>query len=242
MLKNNLKSQVRLKVENFKEWNKNEIKALKEFCGEDNFNEKFKEFDNKVKNEYIKLMECIKKEIINFYEKLNKEINQNYKKKFGEKFDIKYITDINNEFNLDKNICIGGTIGSSLVIGGSILGLIFTGGLAAPIVFIVLGGFSLLTFGSVSLSLSFSTKKDKNEMFLLENEEIIEKYDDYLISFNEKAEERVREFSQIIDNINDLNMRDPITYLENKTVFLELINNYRNFIENLFYLFVKILN
>jgi len=234
MLQFNLKREVKLKVDNFKKWNEDNIETLRKFCGEDNFKEKYKEFDNKVKDKYNNLMKCIKKEIDTFYENSIKEINIVYERNFEEKFDIKFITDINNKFNSDKIFCIGGTIGSSLVIGGSILGLIFTGGLAAPIIFIVLGGFSLLGFGAGSISLSFSTKKDKHNMFLSEYEKIMKKLDDYLISFNENIEEKVRIFSLIIDNINDLNMIDPKTYLLNKIVFLELINKYSNFIENLF--------
>ncbi len=220
---------IKNKVSEFKEWNRANINTLKEFCGKEDFEEKFLNFDDKVKIEYDKLEKYIKekreslklncvKEVENFRKDILKDSFENY---------ILYIKDINKDYKSGVYITIGASIASSGSLVSGILGVIFAGGFLFGLSFLglIVGGIFSVACAIDGFNFLKLSKKVKHKQFLDMYLNGVDKLDNFLNNIYNDLESLERECSQEIDNINDINMINPKVYLENKNLFIQNVNN-----------------
>lgn len=136
---------IQKKIQDFKKWNKeNVINPLEKLCGTQEFDIKYKEFDEKCKEKYNELEKNLENEWKSFQTNCFKEVEKFRKEAIGDSFEnyITYLSKINNEYETGKKLAL---VFSSGMVGGAILGLIFSASIACPILVLLSGGIAFLS-------------------------------------------------------------------------------------------------
>jgi NAD kinase len=228
----NLNYTITKEIEDFQTWNKENIIApLKNLCGSNEFNNKYKELDEISKDKYNKLEEVIGNEWKAFQLNCYKEVEQFRNKVYGDSFKnyINYMGNVTHDYEVAKNSSIIASTFTGGITTGAILGLIFSSAIAIPVIGIIIGGLGFL--GSFAFSLAFiKTQKTKLHELLEEYGKRIDNLKEFLKELKEKSNNIVKQCIEEIEMINDINMMNPKYFLENKDLFKKNIDNLMNFI------------
>ena len=215
---------IQKKIQDFKKWNKeNVINPLEKLCGTQEFDIKYKEFDEKCKEKYNELEKNLENEWKSFQTNCFKEVEKFRKEAIGDSFEnyITYLSEINNVYEIRNKLAL---VFSSGMVGGAILGLIFSASIACPVL-------ALLSGGIVFVSIILQSKETKHKELLYEYKEKIENFDEFLKNFQKQSNNLINYCIEELKIINDMNIEDPRGYLKNKDLFNKTINNFMELIE-----------
>ncbi len=227
------KEKINSLIDNFLFCIMQEIKNLKKYCGKKEFNDKLKEFDDKLNKEKNNLGDNIKQNITLFNSQCFDEVKMIQNKVFGDSY-TSFILDLRSHIFAEKVLLASRGVSAVIFGGAGLLGLMFTSAIALPVIGIVLGGIGLISPLKQFFVNLFKKKEKIHEEYIsnyLEQlsstiDSITTKLDNEIIKISESYLEQIVE-------INDLQMENPKEYLQEKDKFEVYLYNLKELIKNM---------
>lgn len=214
-----------------------EFKELKTFCGKDEFEEKKKIFDEKMKTKIDLFKNNLSKNISEFNQNCYIEVQKIEIEVFGVNFSNFYfdLTNFidNNEMGEKASI-------ASLSIAGAIFGglgtygIICSSSLAFPIIGLVIGGIYAVSFlGSLGYRMYQGRKKREEEYINIYYNSIKKDIKNISTKIVINLGEMEDKYINRIKLINDLKLENPENYIKKKEIFEKQLNELFDLIKNM---------